>query len=383
MKVCIVQAVLDPYKGANHLPLYAALPDVQFTIVCNRSKVDAGSLTPNVEIVTVPGRTGSYYYGFADYFFARHVLNAYPEDSPFWKEFNVIHLNQVMGPALRRLSATGVPLLFLIHHPVTADREVAITSCKGFQNIYWRLAYFMLIRWQQKMCMASAAVITVSETMKKRIVSDYKCPIEKIDVVFNGVNGEDFPLVVDSECTADIVAVGSFIHPRKGFTYLLEVYKQLSQRGRSIADVGRRTDKQVAQLSAIPGVTVHGTVSSAKLRKIMAHTKVLVSTSLYEGFGLSLIEALSCGHPAYAFDVGAVSEVLGGIDATLVLKSQDTDSMVNAVEEYLCLDPKQRDLRGRRYREAVLQKFSLESSTKQLLGVYNRYSQNIDSIRNS
>lgn len=370
MHICILQTVLDPYKGANHLPLYAELSDVQFTIVCNRSKATAEDLPPNVHVVTVPGRTGSYYYGFADYLFARQVLKKYPPNASFWKQFNVLHLNQVMGPAFKKLQRAGVPIMFLIHHPVTADNEVATSEEKGLRSLHWRLKYFLLTQWQRRMCHIVSKVVTVSETMKKRIAADYNCSLSNIAVVLNGVSGTDFPLVADSECQNDIVAVGSFLHPRKGFTYLLEVYKQLAHDGKHIADVGRRSDEQRKQLEAIPGVSVYGTVSSEELRDIVAHSRVLVSTSLFEGFGLSLIEALSCGHPAFAFAVGAVPEVLGTIDSTLIVSPKDTIHMTHAIRDYLACSTKERDSRGKHYREAVLSKFSLASSAEQLRCVY-------------
>src|SRR3990167_1766660 len=59
MRVCILQTVLDPYKGANHLPLFAAVANVSFIIVCNRSKAEPKDLPKNVDVVTVPGRTGT------------------------------------------------------------------------------------------------------------------------------------------------------------------------------------------------------------------------------------------------------------------------------------------------------------------------------------
>src|SRR3989338_5829356 len=137
MRVCILQTVLDPYKGANHLPLFAATSEVSFTIVCNRSKARKDDLPANVDVITVPGRIGPYYYGCADALFARSVLRRYPASDPFWKSFDVLHLNQVMGPAFRRLQGSGVPVLFTIHHPVTADREIALQESGSVQGILW------------------------------------------------------------------------------------------------------------------------------------------------------------------------------------------------------------------------------------------------------
>jgi len=361
MRICILTNVLDPYKGGNHLSLLSAASDTQFTIVCNRSRCRAEDLPKNVKVLEVPSRIGPYYYGIADFLFARSVLKKYPTTSDFWSQFDVIHLNQTMGPAIKKLKATGVPLLFLIHHPVTADKEVS----------GWVFKYAFLIKFQRAMCKSADRITTVSETMRKRIASDYSVSLEKISVVYNGVDGDVFTLTKDVKCQFDVIAVGSFIHPRKGFTYLLDVYRSLAASGKTIADVGRRSEQQQHALQSIPGVKVHGMVSAQELIDLVRHSRVLVSTSLFEGFGLSLIESLACGHPAFAFAVGAVPEVLESIDSSLIVSTRDTEALTKAVEEFLALPSVDRDQRGELYREAVLDRYSLQASANALNTLYN------------
>ena len=374
MHVCVLLNVLDPYKGGSHLPLFAECKDTQFTIVCNRSQCNEADLPENVSVVTVPARIGPYYYGFADFLFARSVLKAHPPRSEFWKKFSVIHINQPMGPALRKLKTTGEPLLFLIHHPVTADLEVSLLRNmlrSMLRNMKWRLRYALLVYFQRKMCHACDCIATVSSTMLERISSDYGVSKEQIFVVPNGVDGDAFTFGSDADCQYDVVALGSFMHPRKGFPYLLTVYRALAASGKTIADVGRRSDEQMKELRSISGVTVHGMVDVYTLRDLVRHSRTLISTSRFEGFGLSLIEALACGHPAFAFSVGAVPEVLGGIDSSLVVDEGDTDALKAHVEKHLSLSPEQRDQKGQEYRNAVLERYSLQKSADALQAVYS------------
>lgn len=369
MHVCVLQTELDPFKGGNHLPLLAAARDVRFTIVCNRSKVRAEDLPDNVKVRTLGGRMGSYYYGCADFLFARRVLRQLPPHSPFWKDIDVIHCNQVMGLSLRRLRGVR-PLLFLIHHPVTADREVAVAETRGWERLQWRLKYALLVRWQRAMCATADRVATVSATMRGRIAADYGRDPSKISVVPNGVDGAAFQPVPDAECSFDAAAIGSFVHPRKGFRYLLDVYRRLSGAGKRIADVGRRTDEQRRALESIPGVTAFGTVDGARLIDLLRRSRLLLSTSLFEGFGLSLIEALACGHPAFAFSVGAVPEVIGSIDPNLLVPARDAAALASAAGEFLALPAAERVQRGERYREEVLRRFSLSASAMALEALY-------------
>ena len=331
MRVCVLMPALDVFKGGNHLPLLAALKDVRFTIVTNRVKPRDIELPANVEVQTLGERIGPYYYGIADYLYARALLRRHPPRDVFWKQFDVIHINQAMGPALSRLRETGVPVCFFIHHPVSADRTIVLEESSGFERLRWRLKYAFLVRWQKRLCRAFPHIVTVSHTAADRIARDYGCERSKVHVVPNGVDTEVFAPGDLSQSEFDVTALGAFVHPRKGFRYLLEVYRALSAHGLRIADAVRRSPEQMQALRAIPGVQVLGTVPEERLLSLLRQSSVLVSTSLYEGFGLSLVEALACGRPAVAFDGGAVREVLEPIDPSLVVALRDTGALADRV----------------------------------------------------
>jgi len=329
-----------------------------------------------VRVIDLHLKLGSYYYGFADWRFARAVLRTYPVGHPFWKECDVIHLNQVLGPQFAALPKTGVPVLYAIHHPVTADREVAIQETSSCERMLWKLKYFFPARWQRCLCRSLPHVMTVSATVRDRLVRDYGIPPEKISIVPNGVDGERFTAAGNLTSEFDVIAVGSFLHPRKGFPYLFKVYEALVAQGIRIADVGKRSPAQRSQLEKITGVQLLGTVPDDRIAELIRRSSALLSTSLYEGFGLSLIEALACGRPAFAFDAGAVKEILSPIDPSLVVSLRDSTALVRRVREFLALSSEERRLRGGRYREEVLKRYSLKMSADALRGVYERLCRN-------
>ncbi|MSR86581.1 glycosyltransferase [Candidatus Peribacteria bacterium] len=372
MRVCLLTPVLDAFKGGNHLPLLAALPDVQFTILTSRTKPKSPDLPKNVTVETLNARIGPYYYGCADWMFARAVMHRYPPHHAFWKQFDAIHINQTMGPALLRLKESGVPVLFLIHHPVSADRAVALEESSGFEKLRWRMKYALLTRFQARMCRGVRCIATVSNTSAQRIARDYACDVFSIHIVPNGVNPDIFTPGDLGNSEFDVTAVGSFVHPRKGFRYLVDAYRLLSKKGMKIADVGRRSAQQNAILKGIPGVTAFGTVEEDQLVSIMQRSATLLSTSLYEGFGLSLIEALACGRPAFAFDAGAVRDVLSPIDPGFVAPLRDTQELVNRVCRFLALPPAMRAAEGKRYREAVTRLYPLSASAQCLMRLYGQ-----------
>jgi glycosyltransferase involved in cell wall biosynthesis len=328
-------------------------------------------LPPNITVETIGDRLGPYYYGVADFFFARSVLRRYPISHPFWKQFDVVHLNQTMGPSLERLLSTGVPVCLFIHHPVSADLAVAVEESSVFHALQWKLRYAPLIFMQRRLCHTLPCIATVSETSACRIAADYACPRGKIFVVPNGVEIH----ARDSKDVAmqfDVLGLGSFIHPRKGFRYLVHAYKLLSAAGYRIADIGRRSAEQRKLLTSIPHLTVFGTVSDAELQMHIASSRTLISTSLYEGFGLSIIEALASGKPAFAFDGGAVREVLTPIDPDLVVPLRDTAALVQRIIHFLQLPSDQAMEVGGRYRDAVQRLYPLRRAAEGLEALYSK-----------
>lgn len=378
VRVCLLTPALDAFKGGNHLPLLAALPEVEFTILTSRMKPADAAVPPNIHVECISARLGPYYYGFSDWRFARAVLRRHPADDPFWNAFDVLHLNQTMGPALLELRKTNTPILFFIHHPVSADLAIAVQESSMTEGWKWRLKYALLRHWQRRFVREIRHVATVSHTAAERIATDYRCDITKIHIVPNGVDPE---LFIPGDCGTsdfDVIAVGSFVHPRKGFRYLAEAYRLLSGRGCRMADVGRRSPDQRQELSSIPGVRVFGTVPEEQLLSLLRRSAIPVSTSLYEGFGLSLIEALSCGRPAFAFEGGAVREVLDTIDPALVVPARDTAALVQRVTDFLALPLRERAERGEMYRDRVLHLYSLERSARILGELYDRLRKEMD-----
>lgn len=369
MRVCILLPVLDAFKGGNHLPILQAMPDTDFTILTTRTKPANPELPPNVKIATLPpARLGPYYYGFADYRYASLVMRTYPPDHAFWRQFDVIHVNQVSGPAFLRLR--HLPVLFLIHHPVTVDRQVALEETTGLEALLWRLRYSLLVRWQARAARSFPHLTTVSHTVAARLAQDYGVDERAVHILPNGVDGTRFYPGDLAQTEFDAIAIGSLIHPRKGFAHLLQVYRLLASRGYRIADVGRRTEKQQRALSAIPNLRSFAMVGHEQLLGLLQSSATLLSASVYEGFGLSLIEALACGRPCFAFDAGATAEVLRPIDPSLLVPIRDCAALADRVVRFLALPTEDRVAAGLAYREAALRHYGIQQSANVLRQLY-------------
>lgn len=119
-----------------------------------------------------------------------------------------------------------------------------------------------------------------------------------------------------------VLAVGS-LAAHKNLAALTPAAHMLQARGCKLAIVGRAGARSFAGSGpvALPGATYLGAVSDHELRALYAHAACFAFPSLYEGFGLPPLEAMTCGCPVVAGTAEAVAEICG--DAALYGRSAD------------------------------------------------------------
>jgi glycosyltransferase involved in cell wall biosynthesis len=186
-------------------------------------------------------------------------------------------------------------------------------------------------------------VLTVSEFSKRQIVECYNIPEEKVTVTYNGVAGMFSPIHDNLELDQRlnrfsidkpyILAVGN-LQPRKNIERLVRVYAKLRKQGlieQDLVLVGQMHWQGHAILEEIENnaVTQHvkttGYVSDEELVALYNRADLFVYPSLYEGFGLPVIESMACGTPVITSDVSSIPEVAG--DAAILIDPLSDDSI--------------------------------------------------------
>jgi glycosyltransferase involved in cell wall biosynthesis len=143
----------------------------------------------------------------------------------------------------------------------------------------------------------------------------------------------------DAAGHAKVAFVGRF-SPEKGLNDFLAIADSLQKRipVRVAVAGGSPEDAQIAQwLSSRPWARVHGILVRPEVIELLAAADVLVAPSrttgsVKEQFGKAPAEAMSLGTPVFAFDCGALREVIG--DGGTVVPEGDVDALVNELERH-------------------------------------------------
>lgn len=368
-KICFISAGLDLFKGGGYY-LADIMPRLKhdFDIMLLTGYLNTGGEKLDYDIRIIKTRRFPYYYGLYDYFFAKKAVK-YLKAIIKNEHIDIIHINQIVGSPILKLKKLNIPIVYTVHHPASADRSIAIEESGNLkEKLIWKLKYFLIVRAQKKIVRNFDNILTVSNKAAERVARDYKISLSKIKVIYNGIDVSLFDNK-NIEKENAVISLGSYLHPRKGFKYLFEVYKKLSEHGGiKIFDVGRRSKEQIGMLKTLRNIEIFGTVSYDEMARLYSKSKVYISTSLYEGFGFSLIEAMSCGTPALAFSAGGASEVLDKIDPELKITPRDTDQLAKKVLEMIN-NPRLPE-KAKIYRQKVKENFDLEKIYKEFKDLY-------------
>jgi len=195
----------------------------------------------------------------------------------------------------------------------------------SFRDNNWnRLSVTVKYRWILSLALKNAAhVICHSRAIADEAMQRFRLPAKLISVVYPGLS-ESFRKAMDSRVPVDpdghILYIGTCT-PRKNVKLLIDAYKRLADGGiqNCLALViggpkGARAELLAyARRIGIPvdRLLVPEPVGVSELIEVYRHAAVFAFPSLYEGFGLPLIEALASGLPVVALNRSTMPEVLG------------------------------------------------------------------------
>jgi len=292
-------------------------------------------------------------------------------------EFDLVHDNQCLGYGIKGMMDDGWPVLETLHHPITVDRQLALSHATNpWQQITQR-RWFGFLRMQVKVARSLQRIVTVSESSKTDITAQMGVDNRRMTVVPVGVDHTVFRPRDDVEpVPGRIMVTSSSDVPMKGLVPLLEAVAKLrTEREIELVVIGNpradgRVAKAIERLDLAPIVRCVTGISDDELARNYGLAQVAVVPSLYEGFSLPAIEAMACGVALVATTGGALPEVVGVDGVTgLLVPPDDPGALALAIASLLDDDALRARL-GAAGRERVLGRFTWQVTAAGTAGQY-------------
>ena len=268
---------------------------------------------------------------------------------------------------------TKVPRVFTVH-------DLKVYAMPGIYSASRRILRKYLTREAVR---RADAIISVSNFTKQEIIKQFGVSEHVISVIHNAADSP--PPVVD-RCWSEVaqrlgirdeyIVVFSSREPHKNVPTLLRAFAQSGIPNHvQLVVVGHLPESSLPPLASLADglgigqrILFTGYLTELHRNLVLAHAKLLAVPSLYEGFGIVLLEAMNAGVPIACADAAALPEVAG--PAAVFFDPLAVDEVASALQRVLVDGPLRERLivRGRRR----VRDFSWEKSARQTLEVYEQ-----------
>jgi glycosyltransferase involved in cell wall biosynthesis len=253
-----------------------------------------------------------------------------------------------------------------------------------FPAYHRRLNYWYLNAAMPVFIRRADAVVTISQSSKRDLMRVYNVPENKITVIYEAASPHFGPCSTEQVAHAKrryslpdryLLALGT-IEPRKNLLRLVQALQILRRQDPTLClvIVGRPGwmyqdfFQHLEQLPDPKAVLLSGFVPDSDLPAVISGAQVYVLASVYEGFGLPILEAMACGTPVVCSKTSSMPE-LGG-SAASYFDPTNTGDMAYQIGQVLGSQPMRDSMRVRGIAQAAL--FSWERTADETLAVYDR-----------
>jgi len=293
-------------------------------------------------------------------------LRAHRELAGRLKQFDIVHDNQCLGTGIWKIHQAGLPVLETIHHPITVDRRLETEHAPTAWKRFTKNRFYAFTNMQTKVAQKLPRILTVSSNSYEDIIRDHKVDAERLHIVNVGVDTNQFrPLDDISPVPGRLMTTASADVAMKGLAFLLEALAKLRTENDSIhlVVIGKpkydsKATKLIKELRLSEHIEFVSGVSDERIVELYNEAQIAIVPSLYEGFSLPAIEAMSCGVPLIATTGGALPEVVGEDGVTALQVAPGNSEDLAAKIRWALKEPKLRSTIGSAGRQRVVKNYS-------------------------
>jgi glycosyltransferase involved in cell wall biosynthesis len=340
------------------------------------------NLTEKIDLIKLPGLDLFQTFSFKDrlkiflkkknkraidfYEFFSTFFGGFPEMRTFGeraKEFldknyhyDIVIDNQSISYGMLEIQKK-FPLVEIIHHPITKDYKFELQSNSGFMYRLSRHRWYSFLKMQKRVAPQLKKIVTPSINSLKDIASDFNVNKENINVINNGLDIDIFipykeikrnPTKLITTASAD-VALKGLDYTLKSLASLVNDFPEISLLVIGKMKKGGHTFRLIDELGIKNKVFFKTSLTKEEIAKEYASSSIAIVSSLYEGFGYPVIEAMSCEIPLIATNVSSIPELVD--DYAKLIPSKNTNELSNAIRSILYDYPhyKKIAMRGRQH----------------------------------
>jgi len=239
-------------------------------------------------------------------------------------EYDLVIDNQSLSYGMLDIQKR-LPFIEIIHHPITFDYKHELASSKKIKYKISRYRWYSFLKMQKRVAPKIKRIVSPSQSSKDGIINEFNCDQENITVINNGLDTDEFkPMSESTRNQYRLITTASADVPLKGLDYSLKALKDLESDFPDIHLVvigsikeNGHTQRLINELDLKDSVYFQSNITKAQITELYSTSSIAIVSSLYEGFGYPVIEAMSCEVPLIATNVSSIPELVNEY-ATLV-----------------------------------------------------------------
>ena len=303
---------------------------------------------------------------------------------PFFSQYETVCLKRVKFPTARTVYAMLMPPKIdsgILHAPTPVTPMWRKPKCKlivtvhdltplqfpHYHNLRRRIYFRTILR---QVIRIADEIISVSHSTKDDILSYFSLPADKISVIHQSSEMQPRYEKLPAKYGIDedyILYVGT-VEPRKNLLRLMDAYNQLKTDVKLVIVGAYGWKNKAVYEEKNPNIVFTGYVPEEDLPVFYTNAKFFIYPSMYEGFGIPILEAMNCHCPVITSNISSMPEVAG--DAALLVDPYSVEEIKNAMAKLLQDD----DLRRRMIAAGVerAKNFSWKKTAEKTIAVYHK-----------